>query len=345
MTITTGWDIGGVHIKCARYENERLTAARQVPCQLWLGLEHLTAAVAELRPMLDGAGRHAVTMTGELAEVFASRAEGVRTIVDMIAAALAPAPLVIYGGRAGFLTPDEARAQPDAVASANWHATAAFIAARLGKALLIDIGSTTCDIIPVVDGIAARGYSDGERLTTGELVYTGAIRTSVMAIAAQAPFGGLMHRVTAENFSTMADVYRLTGELRPDEDQYPASDGRGKTHAECRARLARMLGRDAGEASDAAWDALARFLRERQLALVYEAAAQVLSGTPLPPDAPVAGAGAGDFISAEIAARLRRPYVSVGDLFEAASGDIRRHAVLCGPAAALAWLAGTAGGR
>jgi probable H4MPT-linked C1 transfer pathway protein len=338
MTVTAGWDIGGVHVKCARFENGRLTAAMQVPCQLWLGLEHLTAAVEALRPVHTGADRHAVTMTGELAEVFASRAEGVRTLSNTIAGLLAPVPVTIYGGRAGFLAAEEAAAHPEAVASANWHATAAFIAARLGNALLIDIGSTTCDIIPVASKVAARGYTDGERLSTGELVYTGAIRTSIMAIAAQAPFAGLMHRVTGENFSTMADVYRLTGELRPEEDQYPASDGKGKTPAECRTRMARMIGRDAEEADDAAWDALARYFRERQLALVYEAAAQVLSGTPLPPGAPIAGAGAGDFLAAVIAFRLGRPYVSVGAQFEA-SADIRRHAVLCGPAAALAWLA------
>ena len=36
------------------------------------------------------------------------------------------------------------------------------------EALLIDMGSTTTDIIPTVAGaVAARGYADAERLTTG----------------------------------------------------------------------------------------------------------------------------------------------------------------------------------
>ena len=55
---------------------------------------------------------------------------------------------------------------------ANWHAGAALIARYCREALLIDMGSTTTDIIPIVAGaVAARGYTDAERLTTGELAY------------------------------------------------------------------------------------------------------------------------------------------------------------------------------
>ena len=73
--------------------------------------------------------------------------------------------------------------------------------------------------------------TDGERLTQGELVYTGVVRTPVMAIAHTAPFMGRMQRIAAERFATMADVWRLTGDLPDDADPYPAADQRGKSFA------------------------------------------------------------------------------------------------------------------
>ncbi len=338
MSVIIGWDIGGAHLKCARVEDGVVREARQTPCTLWLGTEHLDSAFATLKPMTEGASLHAVTMTGELAEIFPSRAEGVAAIIAQFQKLCEAAPLYIYAGRAGFLQPRAAAARPEDVASANWHASAALAAQKHREALFIDIGSTTSDIIPLHGGVAARGYTDAERLVTGELVYTGVMRTSIMALARFAPFAGELQRVMAENFSTAADIYRLSGELRAEDDQYPASDGRGKSAPECRARLARMLGRDRATASDAAWDALARYFRERQIGLLYDAAAQVLSGIALAEDAPVIGAGAGNFLAREIAGRLHRPYLEFGALFGAQSAA-QRAASLCAPAAAVALLA------
>ena len=68
------------------------------------------------------------------------------------------------------------------IASANWHACAALIAGKHTSALFVDLGSTTTDIVPIVDGkVAARGYTDAQRLAAGELIYTGLVRGFVMA--------------------------------------------------------------------------------------------------------------------------------------------------------------------
>ena len=153
------------------------------------------------------------------------------------------------------------------IASANWHATAALAASRVRDGLLVDTGSTTTDLVPFRDGgVTARGYSDGERLTDHELIYAGVVRTPVMAIAREAPFQGRMQGVAAERFATMADVYRLTGDLAHDADPYPTPDHGGKSVEESAARLARMLGRDANEAPLAEWIAAARHFAECQLA-------------------------------------------------------------------------------
>ncbi|MBC8049256.1 MAG: hypothetical protein H7X92_03785 [Chitinophagales bacterium] len=334
MNVVIGWDIGGAHVKCARAVNGRIVEVRQIPCTLWLGEHHLADAVASLQTALHGADLHRITMTGELAENFANRAEGVGTIVSTMARLLPP-PVMVYIGADGFAHAEHIHKYIKQAASANWHASAALVARMHEQALFIDIGSTTTDITPIKGGVEARGYVDAERLTAGELLYTGAVRTPIMAIATDAPFAGVRQRLMAENFSTIADVYRLTGELRPEHDQYAASDGRGKSADECRARLARMLGRDALDAPDDAWGALAAYFRQRQIAMIYDAVAQALSGVPLDATAPIVGAGAGSFLARVIAARLGRPYIDFGALI---GGDCGEAASLCAPASALALL-------
>src|SRR5205085_9641245 len=151
----------------------------------------------------------------------------------------------IYAGKAGFRPPEEAAKTPIEVASANWHASARLVGRHIPEALLVDIGSTTADLIPIAAGEpAALGYTDAERLETGELVYTGAVRTPVMALAERVPFRGRLVALMAESFATTADVYRLLDALPPDADQQEAADGRGKSTAETETRLARMVGRD-----------------------------------------------------------------------------------------------------
>lgn len=344
MTTIVGWDIGGVHVKLAVVENGRVTAVEQLPCTLWLGVEHLRETLREAAARHSGATRHAITMTGELAENFASREDGVRAICAEACATLGADNTRFYaapdgGGAPRFVWHDGAPGAWQRIASANWHASAAWAARQRRQALFIDIGSTTTDIIPLADGeAAAAGFTDAERLTHGELVYSGVMRTSLMVMG-EAPFAGARQRLMAENFSTTADIYRLTGELTPEDDSYPASDGRGKSADECRARLARMFGRDAAEAGAAEWDFLARYFRERQLQALGEAVAQVLSRRNMPPSAPFVAAGAGHFLAPELARRFGHGCETFDSLVPAADDDIRRRAGVCAPAVAVALLA------
>src|SRR5205807_5576521 len=235
-----GWDVGGAHLKLALVAEGEIVAALQVPCALWRGVDELrqatTAALADL-PQVD---RHAVTMTGELADLFPDRAHGVAAILDVLAELVPAERLAIYTTAGGFIGANQARAEPAAVASANWHATARHLARTLSDGVLLDIGSTTTDIVPVIAGsIAARGLTDGERLATGELLYSGIVRTPLAAMARFAPFGGRSVGVMAELFATSADAHRLAGSLPEGADLHPAADGRGKTVTESRARPAR----------------------------------------------------------------------------------------------------------
>ena len=310
--VVLGWDVGGAHLKGARIEHGRVTGAVEIACPLWLGIDQLDTAFAEARAALGDAPHNAVTMTGELCDIFPTRAEGVAALSARIGELL-PGEIRVYGGTSGWLSVKAAPANAGAVASANWHATASLTARTRKEALFIDMGSTTTDIIPIIGGkVAARGFTDAARMQAGELVYAGATRTFLMAVASRVPFRGAWIPVMNEYFGSMADVYRVLGALPETADLHATADGREKTAPASTARLARMIGRDAGEAEDWEWRNLAAFLAEAQLRTMHDAALQVLSTARLPEDAPVVAAGTGRFVVEKLAARLCTPLREVG---------------------------------
>ncbi|KQP04770.1 hydantoinase/oxoprolinase family protein [Methylobacterium sp. Leaf93] len=335
-----GWDLGGVHVKAALVRDGRVEAVVQAPCRLWRGLPALDETFSQLPDWARGEADHVVTMTGELTDCFSDRTDGVAQLSAWASANLAGS-VRIYGGRAGLLPPGEATGAAIDVASANWHATAALVGRHAANALLVDIGSTTADLIPIVDGRpTATGYSDAERLETGELVYSGVVRTPVLAFTASAPFKGRRTGLMAETFATTADVYRLTGDLPEGADQQHSADMKGKSIPETEIRLARMIGRDHAEGSSADWRALAAHFAECQLRPLHDAAAILLSRPDIAADAPLIVCGAGRFLAERLARRLGRPAVALTDLIApslAEEGAV--WASTCGPAVAVALLA------
>ena len=337
MSIVIGWDIGGVHLKAACAERGRITKAAQYAAPLRSGTELLVRAFAQARADMGPADRNVVTMTGELADTFASREHGVEELSQLAARELGT--VSIYAGRAGYLSPDAARRHSTDVASANWHACAALTAGKCNNALFMDLGSTTTDIVPIVGGkIAAHGYTDAQRLAAGELVYTGLVRGFVMAAAPRAPFRGAWTPLINENFATMADIHRILGTLPAGVDLMATTDGREKTVEASRVRLARMLGSDAADADDATWTALARWFAEAQVRAIADAAALVMSGCAVNSTVPIVAAGIGLDIIAEIARRLGCAFATFDTLLDVVP-EASAAACHCAPAAALAALA------
>lgn len=339
-TAIAGWDVGGAHLKVAHVDGEGwMKTVMQLPCPLWQGIGHLEAAVAEALGRLGAIGLSAVTMTGEMTDVFESRNEGVRRLIDTMQKMLPDGEILVYAGKAGFLPPEKAVLQPHRVASANWLAGATFAAESRSQGLFMDIGSTTSDIVPFRDGtVDALGYTDHERLIRCELVYTGVIRTPVFAVADRVPFGGEDQPLIPELFATMADVHRLCGRLPEGADQLPAADNKGKGEADSARRLARMLGRDVETADMAEWKRLALHLAEAQRLRLHAACGRVLAPGLLDDDAPLVGAGIGRFLVRDLARSLDRPYVDFGSLVRGGK-DVREWAARCAPAAAVALLA------
>src|SRR6185295_17040707 len=222
-----GWDIGGVHLKWAKLTAPRdgaSIAIRTHPFEIW---KDPAGLVPRLRSLLDDSpGEHAVTMTAELSDVFATRAEGVRAILGACAEAIPGPPRVL--DRSGALVRlQEACERPHEVAAANWMATARLAGRARRDALLIDVGSTTTDIIPICGGEPRpAGRTDTERLVSGELVYSGIQRTPPVSLADRVPLHGGWCRVSPEHFAIMADVYTILGALAGNDYTVPTPDGR-----------------------------------------------------------------------------------------------------------------------
>ena len=337
-----GWDLGGAHIKAALVEQQgKVTAVVQTPCPLWMGLDKLEQGIETvLKGVAAAPGlMHAVTMTGELVDLFPDRASGVRELITVMRHHLSAGRLQIYGGSAGFLDPQSALSRTPEVASANWLASASLTAERIPEGLFVDVGSTTTDLIPITGSrVRASGYSDHQRLVREELLYTGVIRTPLMAVARRAPFSGEWVSLVAEQFATTADIYRLTGELPEDSDLLPSADNGEKTAIGSARRLARMLGLDADAAGMETWQGVSRFLSEQQLRALADACERLLSGSGLSASAPLVGAGTGRFLVKRLSDRLGRPYLDFSEFFSCTE-QLKAKVAECAPAVAVASLA------
>jgi len=344
-----GWDVGGAHVKVSMATRAGVLAdVAQWACPLWQGMAHLERAIDAMferwPAAADPAARHAVTMTGEMVDLFADRAEGVRTLTRTLAQRLGPRTM-FFAGDAGWLARSACADGWRKVASANWLATARWVATCIPDAVLIDIGSTTTDIIPIVGGrVLARGANDAERLVSGELVYQGIVRTPLCGVAHRIAFRGETTGVMNEWFATTADVYRLTGELWPEHDQHPSADNGPKTEAASRARIARMIGRDAADASDSEWRRFAQNWRHEQLRALETNLARVIARDAALAAAPIVGAGCGRFLAAALARQEARSYIDFARLAGVADDDATRAEWVstCAPSVAVALLASMA---
>ncbi|MBY0560528.1 hydantoinase/oxoprolinase family protein [Hyphomicrobium sp.] len=330
--VTIGLDVGGAHLKVARVEDRRVVSVRQIPCPLWEGLDRFDQALQDAATIVEGHSLCAITMTGELTEIFESRETGVLALVERLRERL-EGELRFFMGLKGFAAPQAAIGDPLSVASANFIATAELVARLRPKSLLIDMGSTTTDIIACDRPL---GLTDAERLQTGELVYTGLTRTSVASITNRAPLAGQWQGLARDGFATMADVRRILGDLPDDVDQHPTADGRGKTQEESLVRFARGFGRDVEMRHLPTWQVSAAYVSERQLRSIHDGVLQVLS-RPRGEVRSVVLAGIGASHAEKIADRLQLPAYAFGTLIDARD-DQREWATRCAPAVAVALL-------
>lgn len=365
-----GWDVGGAHLKAALLDADgHVLRVLQLPCALWLGLQMLEAAIDQIllgfyASTKNAPLRHAVTMTGELVDLFANRQQGVQKISQVMQQKLGEELFFFCASmheNQHFVTHAQVAEHWQQIASANWFASAKWMAKSMPTGLLIDMGSTTTDFIVLHQGQPqCVGLNDAERMAAQELVYTGVVRTPLMAVTCTIEFKGQQTGIAAEYFATTADVYRLLAELPTNEDMADTADGKDKSTVATARRIARMIGRDVEEGTPDDWRNLALNFKQRQLAMLREAAlqhiARLIKLAPTLTAVRVMGAGAGQFLIQQLVAELNQTKTTLtrgldfqyiacnaADQMHFSStenmGEIANWATICLPAVAVAKLA------
>lgn len=270
-----GLDIGGANIKGAHTNGW----ARSLAFPLWKQPQALGAAIAQLLETAPPFCGIALTMTGELADCFPTRAIGVASILEQTTSILPASMVKVYGVQGNWYTVSQAARDPWMVAASNWHALASFIGASTQSTygLVVDIGSTTTDLIPIRDGkVAIDACTDSQRLQCGALVYTGIERSNISAISQRLPLYGAWCPVINEWFASARDVHLWLGDLPEDSGDCETADGRPATRDAARYRLARLVGEDGSTLADADIDALALQARQDQAALIAKGMQQAM---------------------------------------------------------------------
>jgi len=283
MVSVIGWDIGGANTKAAfiRTENANITelrtAMRYFP--VWRHPENLGSVLNELKEEVcasEDVDCVGVTMTAELSDAYRTKREGVHHVLAQVAQAFPTIQVLVLNVDAQLRSLAEALKDPLRVAAANWAATGWLVSQLFHNCIVVDAGSTTTSIIPVVEGtVSVAGKTDLEKLVNGELVYTGSLRTNVAAIVNAVPTRVGLARVSSELFAQSGDVHLVLGNISAEDYTVETADGKGKTRSEALARLARIICADTEMLSEEEIVQIARHIYRRQVEQVTEGLRQV----------------------------------------------------------------------
>jgi (4-(4-[2-(gamma-L-glutamylamino)ethyl]phenoxymethyl)furan-2-yl)methanamine synthase len=334
-----GWDIGAVNVKAAwlvlgQGTEKKMRVASQA-LEIWRDksqlLKILRTVYCSLAPEIPPHAA-AVTMTAELSDAFATKREGVLFVLQSMQACF-PDPATYCLSLSGEFVPiSAARNRPLDFAAANWLASALWISKKFPNCLLLDVGSTTTDIIPILNGeVCVSGRTDLERLSSGELVYTGILRTNLAAIVQAVPVSGRFSKVASEYFAISGDVHLLLGNLKTQDYTCPTPDGRPPSIDSARKRIARIVCADDEMLPRSEIDELARYIYSQQIRQVQEGINQVLSRMPRLRNQPVVVLGSGAFLGAAAAEDLGLVILDI-------AGDWGRENVSVAPCVSVAQL-------
>lgn len=258
-----GIDVGGANLKVVDGAGAHIHY-----CPLW--------KEAPLAGMLRGyaaSGENAaVVMSGELADSFEGKAAGIRFIVDAVKESFPDA--VFYGTDGTF----HDNAVPE-LAAANWLASADYLRGRYPGAVLLDVGSTTADIIPLGRFDDLRGLTDLLRLQKGYLVYTGMLRTNVATLLHAVEINGVFTPVSTEYFACSGDAHLVLGQITPEMYTSTTPDGGPATVPAAMRRLARVVCADPEEIGDEAIYGIASQFWAAQSGMILRAVSECAATT------------------------------------------------------------------
>lgn len=313
-----GLDIGGAYIKAALVEYEggeiRNISAEIEYFPIWKDRDGLTEKLKHAVTTKD-VERLGVTTTVEVSDAFPTKREAINKVLDSVEEVFMPTPAYVLTTEPSLITVSDARKKPYLVGSANWIAAPWFLSLTTSEGIVVDMGSTTTDIVPIKNGkVAALGKTDLDRLANGELVYTGALRTNLATIVDTVPVRGKVTRVSSEYFAITADVYRVLEKISEKEYSCETPNGRGKDKQDCLSRIARLICSDTETLTEEELIEISRYIQLEQVRLVNNAVKQVTSNINLE-NPRMYIAGVGSFLLRDVAGNLGLSCEDLSDTF------------------------------
>jgi (4-(4-[2-(gamma-L-glutamylamino)ethyl]phenoxymethyl)furan-2-yl)methanamine synthase len=281
LVAVLGLDIGGANTKAAyiTVKEGKLLDVSVVSYYLpiWKNPKKLRDVLLELKDEFCGdLNAVGVTLTAELSDAYQTKKEGINQILSCVCDVFDNLPVYVLTVDATMESPDFANQNPLKVASANWAATGWLVSKKIRNAVVVDVGSTSTSIIPIVNGaVCAWGKTDLEKLVYGELVYTGSLRTNVAAIVHEIPVKGSVAKVSSELFAQSGDVHLVLGNISEKEYTSETADGRGKSVPEALARLARVICADTQMLTNQEIIRIAAYIYQKQLTQITESLSKV----------------------------------------------------------------------
>ena len=276
-----GFDIGGANTDLAviDFENDEIKNIEVdfAYLPMWSNNDDLSWVLVELIEKIcpvseiDAVG---ISMTAELVDAYDTKKDGVLDVVGKCEETFA-CPIA-YVGIDGMMSKGEIEKAPLKAAAANWIATAQIATLISDNCIFIDTGSTTTDIIPIKEGKeCAIGKSDFDRSATGELVYTGTLRTNLASFLDKIEFNGKEYRVASELFAQTADVYTVLDLIAPDDYVCDTFDGESKSKLDCAKRIARVVCADLEMLSERDIVEISQFIHQKQIEQIADGLKQV----------------------------------------------------------------------
>jgi probable H4MPT-linked C1 transfer pathway protein len=267
-----GLDIGGANTKVALLstKNAEISEFRlsSTYFPIWKNPQSLPDILITLKERFGAGSLDAVglTITAELSDAYQTKREGINHILSCVKIAFCNIPIFVLTTDAKLLPIELAEKNPLCVAAANWAATGWLMAQYLKDAVVVDVGSTSTSIIPLVNGyVVAKGKTDLDKLICGELVYTGSLRTNVATIVHSIPTKNGVTSVASELFALSGDVHLVLGNISEADYTSETADGRGKTLAESYARLARVICADTDMLTIQEITEIAKYIYDHQI--------------------------------------------------------------------------------
>ena len=277
-----GFDIGGANTDLAviDFENGEIKNIEVdfAYLPMWSNNDDLSRVLVELIENIcpveeiDAVG---ISMTAELVDAYGTKKDGVLDVVAKCEEIFS-CPTA-YVGIDGMMSNDEIQESPLKAAAANWIATAQIATLISDNCIFIDTGSTTTDIIPIKDGReCAIGKSDFDRSATGELVYTGTLRTNLASFLDKVELNGKTYRVASELFAQTADIYTVLDLITEEDYVCDTFDGEGKSKIDCAKRIARVVCADLEMLSMDEIVEMSEFIHQKQIEQIADGLKQVV---------------------------------------------------------------------